>query len=231
MSNIAVVIYGPPGSGKTIQADLLARALNLIHFDIGPFLAEILYDPRSHRNRFMQVQRKIFEEGGLCDSQWVTRLASRRIRQIARAGFGVVLSGSLRTVSEAFGASAKEKGLLGVLESCYGRRNIIFFESRVRAETWIRRNSRRFICTVCGRPVLNVFFRLSRCPLCGGKLTRRVLDSPAIIKARLTEYQEFTKPVYKKLSTHGYRMRRVASEAVPFIIHARMLSIITRWRS
>jgi len=231
MAKIAVVVYGPPGSGKTIQADLLARALNLIHFDVGPFLTEIIYEPKKKNNRFIQAQRKIFEKGGLCDPRWVARLVAQRIQKISRAGFGVVLSGSLRTMTETFGGAKREKGLLSVFEKLYGRRDIIFFELLVSAETSLRRNRDRFVCEVCGRPVLTEFFRARRCPLCGGKLKRRVLDSPAIIKERLREYRVLTQPVHKELEQRGYRIYRIDGARAPFLTHARILSRITRWRS
>ena len=45
MAKKVVVIYGPPGSGKGTQANLLAWTKNFIHFDTGKFLVQVVNDP------------------------------------------------------------------------------------------------------------------------------------------------------------------------------------------
>ncbi|KKU85302.1 MAG: hypothetical protein UY12_C0004G0001, partial [Parcubacteria group bacterium GW2011_GWA2_47_8b] len=45
MAKKVVVIYGPPGSGKGTQANLLAWTKNFIHFDTGKFLEQVVNDP------------------------------------------------------------------------------------------------------------------------------------------------------------------------------------------
>src|SRR3989344_4890108 len=64
MKKPAIILYGPPGSGKGTQANLLASKLNLIHFDTGKFLEAVVYDPARQREPHIKIGREhifIFE--------------------------------------------------------------------------------------------------------------------------------------------------------------------------
>ncbi len=221
MKKIAVIIYGPPGAGKGTQADLLAKALNLVHFDIGSYLEQIVHDPANRKNKKIQEERHNFDSGILCDPFWVAKLAAERIRTIARAGLSLILSGSLRTINETFG----KQGLLHVVEEEYGKKNIFFFLLKVRPESSIKRNSSRFICKVCGRPTLTQYLvgKPKACPVCGGPLRRRTLDKPAVIKVRIREFNERTAPIFRELKKHGHIVRPVNGELAPYKVHQEIM--------
>jgi len=42
MMKKVVIIFGPPGSGKGTQAELLARKFNFVHFDTGRYEENLL---------------------------------------------------------------------------------------------------------------------------------------------------------------------------------------------
>lgn len=186
----AVILYGPPGSGKGTLAALLVRNFNFIHFDTGQYIEQLLYNPHSRKNKIIREQRKLFETGKLCTPAWVLKILSQATKKIAAVGWNAVFSGSPRTVFEAFG-DKKQAGLMKMLEKLYGRENILIFELKTRAEISIKRNSNRVICSICGQPSLFLYTgKLPCCAVCAGPFKKRVLDDPKIIKARLKEYEK-----------------------------------------
>ena len=193
---------GPPGAGKGTQAELLAYKFGLIHLDTGRYL-ELLFN----ENRMPLKIRKEFKQGDIVNPLWVLKVFKELIRRIGDIGFGIVFSGSLRTVFETFGGG-KNKGIIPTLVDNYGKKNIIVFELNIPAEVTLLRNSKRKICSVCWKPHL-LGPALRNCPFCGGKLVRRVQDKPFIIKNRLKEYEERTKPVLKKLRADGFKVIKI----------------------
>ncbi|MBI2506599.1 MAG: nucleoside monophosphate kinase [Candidatus Colwellbacteria bacterium] len=185
----AVIIMGPPGSGKGTQADLVASRFNLIHFDTGKYLSGL--------------NRKEIATGDLVKPSFVLRNVKKEARRIKQAGYGIALSGSPRTIFEAFG-DRKREGLIPFLAKLYGQKNVFIFKLEIPAKTSIARNSKRMVCSVCGNShILKI--RLQRCPFCGGKLVKRVDDKPKIIKVRLEEYSERTEPILAELKKRGFR--------------------------
>ncbi len=209
----AIIIYGQPGAGKGTQANLVARNFGFIHFDTGKYLESLIYDSRRKNNPVIKRERKFFESGELMTPSWVLEMVSERTEKIAKAGLGIVFSGSPRTVYEA-------KGLLPKLEKLYGRSNIVIFIIKVTSSVSIKRNSHRLVCAVCGSLMLFLketekFSVKSRCPFCGGKLFRRSLDKPEIIKKRMIEYNLRTKPIFAEFKRRGYKVNIIIGEALP----------------
>lgn len=220
---IAVIILGPPGSGKGTQAELLAKKLGLIHLDAGAYFEQIFHDSRFKNNKEIQRERKLFETGKLCTPSWVLKIISRKIEELGKAKMGVVLSGNPRTLYEAVG-DKKHSGIIGILEKNYGKRNIFIFELKIPDAVSIRRNSRRLLCSVCGTPMLNQ--ALNSCPFCGGKLRKRVLDKPEIIKIRLKEYESRTKPVIKEFKKRDYKVIAIDGTPLPYKVHQKIIGLL-----
>jgi len=208
------MVFGPPGSGKGTQANLLAAKLGLIHFDTGKFLESIVYDPVRQKEKVAKRERRIFENGGLMTPSFVFREVKKAVTRICKAGWGVVFSGSPRTEYEV-------KGLVPVLEKLYGRKNIFAFVLNVPPKESIARNSRRIVCSICRAPLLTAYYpskNPKHCPICGGKFYKRTLDNPETIKVRLKEYEERTEPVFKILVERGYHLVKVDGRPAPYRI-------------
>jgi adenylate kinase len=224
-NTIVVIIMGPPGAGKGTQAELLVKSRNLIHFDTGRYLEELLYNPAFKNNEIIQKQREFFESGKLVTPSWLLGQISQRVKVFAKADLGIVVSGSPRTLYEAFG-DRNHQGLMDVLEKLYGKKNIFIFRLKISDQESIKRNSQRLICTSCGLPLLkigNCKLKINQnCPFCGGKLYRRVLDKPEIIKKRLLEYRIQTLPVIEALKKRKYQYFEVDGKPLPFKIHKRI---------
>lgn len=224
MAKRAVMIYGAPGAGKGTQANLLAWAKGFLHFDTGKYLEQIVHDPDNQKNPKIKEQAKLFDSGILLDPSWVLSVVKEKTEAIAAAGFDIVYSGSPRTVYEAFGDN-KNVGLIEVLEKEYGKKNIFVTLLKVRPESSVFRNSNRKVCSVCATPILysEKTHEHKTCPLCGGLLRKRTLDDPDIIKTRLKEYENRTKPILAGLKKRGYKVLEVNGEPAPDKVHSAVL--------
>lgn len=215
MKKIAVIIYGPPGSGKSTQAELVANHFGLIRFDTGKYIAAEIYDPKNKRNKTVQRQKMLYEKGLLCERPWVYRIVSNQLRRIIAAGYGVVLGGSPRDAYEAFDAP-KRPGVYSILARGYGKENIFTFILDVRPEHSVNRNVGRKLCPVCRRAYIMLKgCVLSECPFCGARLQARKDDREKIVMDRLVEYRKQTEPIYEGLRRLGYRLNRVDGEQLP----------------
>ena len=231
---IAIIIYGPPGAGKGTQAQLLAEKFDLIHFDSGKYLRELLYDPKNKNNKIIQNERKLNEAGKLNTPSWVLKIVSGKIKEIAGLLHkGIVLSGSPRTIFETFG-NEKNQGLIEILEKMYNKKNIYIFNINVSENQTIERNAHRLVCSVCGTPILDMSIILpkfknadmSQCPFCGGKFKHRFDDNKKVIITRLKEYKERTAPIIKELKKRKYKIIEIDGSPMPYKIHEKIKSFI-----
>ncbi len=214
---IAVVFYGPPGSGKGTQAQLLADKLHLFHFDTGDYLRKLLHNPKFKNDPMIQKERKLNESGKLNTPAWILQVLLKQVGELAKLGQSVVFSGSPRNVYEAFGDETHE-GLLNFLSKKYGKKNIHIFFLEIPDETTIQRNTHRTICSVCKTPLLATYKQKS-CPFCGGAVEHRVDDSASIITQRIKEYHARTEPVIAESMKRGYNVVKLDGTPAPYRIH------------
>lgn len=220
----AVIIYGPPGSGKGTQADLLARKFSFIHLDTGRYLEGILRAPGATKDPVLKREKENFDSGKLLTPSWVLSITRKETERIAKAGYNIVYSGSPRTLFEAFG-EGKTKGLLETLTKLYGKQNISVVLLDVRDETSIKRNSHRLVCAYCGLPKLESV-SLGHCPLCAGPMRTRSLDKPEIIKVRLKEYRERTYPIVAQMKKKGFKISKIDGEPLPHKVSEKVLKAL-----
>ncbi len=213
-SNKAVIILGPPGAGKGTQARLAAQRWGFHDLDTGRLIERIVYDPKFGKSALVKRQRKNFESGKLCTPSWVLKITKEAIKRVHGTGSGLVMQGSPRTLFEAFGKSGNP-GLFDVLVKLYGKKNIFIFEITIPSRESILRNSRRLVCSVCDMPLLRFYKNSKSCPFCGGRLLKRSLDKPEIIKVRLKEYETRTEPIFKELKKRRFRIHRVNGRPLP----------------
>jgi adenylate kinase len=212
MRKIAVILYGPPGSGKGTQANLLADKFGLVHFDTGKFLEAIVHDPARQKEKAIRRERKLFDTGMLMTPSFVLGEVKREVKKIAGAGLGVVFSGSPRTMYEA-------EGLMPLLEKMYGKRRIFVFTLSLSPAESVRRNGNRMVCSVCKAPLLTAYYpsrNPRHCPICAGPFYKRTLDKPEVIRVRLAEYTKRTVPIFAYLRKRGYRLKRVNGAPAPY---------------
>lgn len=219
-----IIMYGPPGSGKGTQANLLAQQFDLVHFDTGKFIEATVHDFANHNDPEIAKHREEFDTGKLVEPSWVYhQVVKKNVLRIHGLGMGVVFSGSPRTELEAFTAEGK-RGLVDFLEDLYGKEHISVVALNVRPAVVIDRNSHRLICSICGIPVMHVEGAIvTMCPICGGPLKKRTLDTVETMKVRLEEYRTRTAPILDGLRKRGYAIHEVSGEPLPYLVFADIL--------
>lgn len=218
----AIIVLGPPGSGKGTQAKLLAEKFGMFHFDTGDYLRHVFYDSKNGKNKEIQRQRRLSEAGELNNPAFVLKILTQQIKKLAKLHQPVILSGSPRTLFEAFG-DKKHKGFMDVLKDRYGKNNVFVFILNISEKESIRRGVNRSLCSVCKSPFLEVK-NFKRCPFCAGKIIRRKDDKKNVILERLKEYHERTEPIFKKLKKQNYRLIEVNGALPPYAIHRKIVS-------
>ena len=243
MKKAAVILYGPPGSGKGTQARLLADKFGFFHLDSGDFLRKLIYDPKNKKNKIIQRERKLNEAGKLQTPSFVLGVTSKRIKELIALGQSIVFSGSLRTFYEAFGYNADQRGLhadlrgrrglVDILNANYGRKNIFIFILDIPEKETYKRNSERLTCSICKTALLGQSFQnkgcsTESCSICGGKIARRVDDNSGIIEIRLKEYHGRTSPIFKELKKRCYNLHTIDGTPAPYKIHEKICSVLKR---
>jgi len=219
-SKKAIILYGIPGAGKGVIADLLANNLHYIHFDTGGYIRRII---SFKTGKVIEREKNNLRRGKLCTPSWVLQIVKDKVKKISRADFGIIFSGSPRTIYEAFG-QGKVKGLIEILQQLYGRKNIFIFKLEIKEETSISRNKKRLICSICGRSPLFLYSKkFFYCPYCGGKLIRRRDDiSQSLIRKRIKEYKKRTQPVLDELCKKGFSIIKINGEGLPYQVFQRI---------
>ncbi len=224
MQKQAVILYGPPGSGKGTQAELLQRRYGFVHFDTGHFLENLVHSPGASRDPVLRREQKNFDTGKLNTPSWVLKMVAEETKKIAIAGYSIVFSGSPRTLYEGFGEKGKG-GLYATFIKYYGKRNLHPVWLNIRPQTTLKRNSTRKICSVCGLPKLGKA-KVNHCPFCEGPLYVRTLDDPKIIKERLKEYRGRTYPVLREFEKRGIDVKKVNGEPAPYKVFASVVKVL-----
>lgn len=218
----AIIIYGPPGAGKGTQAELIARRGGFIHFDTGRYLEDLLHGPEAAKNAVLRRERHLWDTGKLCTPSFVTKVVGDEAIRVAGSRFGIVFSGSPRTMYEAFEGplvyrKKKHRGLVELLTALYGKDRVSVVQLKVRPGTSLKRNSVRRLCAECGLPMMgHVRHSPPHCPFCGGSMRRRILDDPKVIAVRVKEYEERTFPILKEMRRRGIRVTGVDGEEAPY---------------
>lgn len=221
----AIIIFGPQGSGKGTQADLIAKKLDLFHFDTGQYLRTLLYNPALQSDKIIQRERKLNQAGILNTPSWVLKNVFQMIKKMAALNQSIVFSGSPRTFYEAFGyyqgkkSKGKAEGMMDILKKYYGKENISVFIFNLPLKESLKRINSRLTCSVCNGPLLAQKNKFKSCPFCGGKIIKRKDDTEKSIRERLAEYEKRTKPVIDKIKKEKYRVFEIDSRPAPYKIH------------
>lgn len=213
-NHLVVILFGPPGSGKGTQAELLSKKLDFYHLETSEILEKNLREVK--RSDFVVIKNKKYsllkekelrKSGILMSPSLIAFWTKNRIIKVAKEEKGLVVSGSFRTLYEG-------KEIIPLLKRLYGIKNIKIILIKLSSKESIWRNSHRRTCELMRHPVLYAkeTAKLKKCPLDGSRLVIRKDDSADIIKVRLKEYAERTFPLINFLKKQGLKVKEVNGE-------------------
>jgi len=213
-----IILYGAPGAGKGTQARLLYQKYHFYNFDTGNYLEDLFYDPQNDKSKVIQREKKLFEAGILCTPSWILKILKAKVKQISEAGINLILSGSPRTMFEAFG-DKKTSGLMAALVKGYGRKNIVIVQLEMPEKASLGRNATRLLCSFCDGAIIGKYYSdLKLCPFCGEKLYRRTVDRPEVMQTRIKNYVIRTKPIISKLKKQGFNVIKIDASPMPSVV-------------
>jgi len=215
----ALVLFGPPGSGKGTQAKMLTAETGFPHVSTGDMLRERI---KSEDNLGRLIQA-ILRSGQLVTDELVNQMVEDRLEQ-PDAAQGLILDGFPRTLPQA-------QTMVGLLASRgYGH---LVVHLKVDYNKLIARLTARRQCPQCGT-LYNLASKpplvAERCDIEGARLEIREDDSEPVIRKRLFAYEEQTRPLIEYFSQDGSLREVEASESTPEQIAGEIRLVLERYR-
>jgi len=203
MSELNLVLLGPPGSGKGTQGERLQQDFRLPYYATGDILREAV---RNESQTGSQA-KEFMDRGDLVPDELIIGVIAERVASDdARDGF--ILDGFPRTKPQ---AEALDEAMDDL-----GRDLSAAVLIDVPDEEIVRRLSGRRICATKGH-VFHVDFDPPKnedvCDVCGARLLIRDDDKPEVVQHRLATYREKTEPVVDYYEGEGILHR--VNGAVP----------------
>jgi adenylate kinase len=204
MSELNLILLGPPGSGKGTQGEGLQDDFRLPYYATG----DILRAAVKEGSEIGQKAKAHMDRGDLVPDEVIIGVIIDRIED-EEASDGFILDGFPRTVPQAEALGDEMKKL--------GRQITAAVLIDVSDDEVVRRLSGRRTCEKCGR-VFHVEFNPPQadgvCDVDGGELVVRDDDEPDVIRNRLVTYHEKTEPLVDYYEDQG-TLQRVDGEEGP----------------
>lgn len=213
---VAVILFGPPGSGKGTQAKLLKAATGFPHISTGDMLRERI---ASGDDLGLRV-KGLMHAGRLVPDGAVNQLVADRIaRPDCLRGF--ILDGYPRTLPQA--------AVLDSLLAARGYRHLAI-HLKVDYTKVIARIAGRRVCPVCGTLyslTSNPPRQSEVCDLDGARLVIRDDDRESVIRERLEAYERQTRPLLEHYRRQSPELLEVdGSDGSPEEIFDRIRSLL-----
>jgi len=177
-----IILFGPPGSGKGTQGELIEAKYGFPKISTGDLLRQEVAERTPLRKKAVAQMKK----GGLVKDELVVEMVKERIlKDDCRQGY--VLDGFPRTIPQ-----ARE------LEEMDSNRKEIVIDIQLPEKVIVERLLARRICPGCG-VICNLFVNKPKkegiCDHCGTELIQREDDTRDVIQERLKVYHQQTEPL------------------------------------
>ncbi len=218
MTELNLILLGPPGAGKGTQAERLQQDFTLAHISTG----EMLRQAKADGTEMGLKAQEFMDAGQLVPDEVVIGIALERIsKDDARDGF--LLDGFPRTVPQAEALDAEMAGL----------------ERRITAAILIEAPDEDIVRRISGRRVsksgrvYHVEFdppkHEGRCDVDGSVLIQRDDDKPETVRERLAVYHRQTAPLIEYYDAQGL-LRRFDGTRSPTEVHDHIRATIATLR-
>lgn len=186
---MAIILLGPPGSGKGTHAPLLSSHLKIPHISTG----DLFRDNIRNQTPIGQKAQTFIDLGKLVPDDVVLDMLFSRLTH-SDCYKGAILDGVPRTIAQAealdqkLGATHRFLVLLFNIDFAY----------------LIERICGRIACKKCGRPYHTKYDpprQTNLCDFCNGSLYQRIDDTEEVLKKRLDVYRNQTEPLVQYYSS------------------------------
>jgi adenylate kinase len=219
MSELNLVLLGPPGSGKGTQGERLQEDFQLPYYATGDILRSAVRDG----TELGKTAQEYMERGDLVPDEVIIGVITERIED-AEAVDGFILDGFPRTMPQAEALDAELEKL--------GRALTAALLIEVPEEEVVRRLGGRRTCAKNGH-VFHVEFDPPKepetCDIDGSRLLIREDDKPEVIRHRLDQYRSKTEPLVDYYEEKGL-LRRVDGSPSPDEVGDRIRALLATLR-
>jgi adenylate kinase len=219
VSELNLILFGPPGAGKGTQAERLQADFRLPFISTG----EMLRANVKEGTELGKKAKEYMDRGDLVPDDLMVAMAVERLQEDdARDGF--ILDGFPRTIEQ---AEALGKALADL-----GRRITAAILIDVPDEEVIRRLSGRRVCVKAGHNYHVDFDPPKHDEVCdqdGSRLIQRDDDKPEVVEKRLRVYHDQTEPLIEYYDKQGL-MRRIDGTRSPAEVHDHVRAVIATLR-
>jgi adenylate kinase len=219
MSELNLVLLGPPGSGKGTQGERLQEDFRLPYYATGDILRAAVRD----ETELGREAKEYMDRGDLVPDEVIVGVIAERVAS-GEAADGFILDGFPRTIAQAEALDAKMEEL--------GRELTAAVLIDVADDEVVRRLGGRRTCVKSGH-VFHVEFDPPKnegvCDVCGARLIVRDDDKPEVIRHRLEQYHEKTEPVISHYEAKSI-LRRVDGTLAPDEVSDRIRAILATLR-
>lgn len=219
MSELDLILFGPPGAGKGTQAERLRRDFQLPFISTGEMLRANVKEGTELGRR----AQEFMDAGDLVPDELIVAMVADRLQQ-DDAQDGFILDGFPRTIEQ---AGALDKQLADL-----GRRVTAALLIDVPDDELIRRLAGRRVCVKTGHNYHVEFDPPKRDGVCdqdGSRLIQRDDDQPDVIRNRLRVYHEKTAPLIDYYDEQGL-MRRIDGTRPAAEVHDHIRAVIATLR-
>jgi adenylate kinase len=218
VSELNLILLGPPGSGKGTQGERLQEDFRLPYYATGDILRAAVRDG----SEIGREAKEYMERGDLVPDDVIVGVIAERIDQ-KEAEDGFILDGFPRTEPQAEALSSK----LGELDRELSA--AVLFD--VSDDEVVRRLGGRRTCT--NGHVFHIEFDPPKnegiCDVCGAPLEIRDDDDPNVIRHRLEEYHSKTEPLIAYYEGRGL-LKRVDGSLPPDQVSDRIRALLATLR-
>ncbi|HEX2129114.1 MAG TPA: adenylate kinase [Solirubrobacterales bacterium] len=203
MSQLNLILLGPPGSGKGTQGETLREDLELPYYATGDILRAAVREG----TELGQTAQEYMDRGDLVPDEVIVGVIAERIDK-PEADDGFILDGFPRTVPQAEALDEKVDEL--------GRSLTAAILIEVSDDEVVRRLGGRRSCP--NGHIFHIEFdppeKEGACDVCGEELFVREDDKPEVIRHRLEQYAEKTAPLVDYYDERGL-LERVNGDQAP----------------